>query len=625
MTVSDISVASGTASILPLKPARVQRSADGGWRSDTYGDVYFQLGVGIAESRFVFLEKNRLQERFAALWQNAAAAVTPPRFTLCELGLGSGLNVMLVWQMWRDTAAQHPDLPLPLRPHLHIISIEKHPLNTADLAAVHAEWPELAQVSHDFIALYPPLVRGFHTRHSADDHVTLHLLFDDVTQALPQLNATIDAWFLDGFSPAKNPDMWGEALFPLIGTMTAPGGTLSTFSSGGRIRKAIAAAGFSVKKVTGFGIKWSMTVAEMPGEAPLPVPLPRVAVIGAGIAGASVARALADQGCRVTVFDRHASPAAEASGNPVGIVYPKLTVDAAPMGQFYSHAFCYALPVLASLPTNVWQACGVQHLLQDTAAVTRAEKLMANHLYPDDFCALLPAAEALPPRLYHARGGMVQPALFVAALLDHPLITCVYNDAVTRLPVADHDVTVLATANAVTHLLPDIPLTPLRGQIMALAATPASAQMDQVICHDGYVTPAINGLHYAGATFQKEGPDDTSDHRSPPRAEDNMAVLEKLNAALPQLGFTAADIRDARATFRATTPDKLPLIGPAPGHADIFLAAGFGAHGLTTAPLAGAIIASLICGTPLPIPRRLYDYLRPDRFQRRRDKSKQLK
>lgn len=601
------------APILALTPARVQRCADGGWRNSDYDDVYFQVGHGHSESHFVFLEKNRISERITALWQAARDGKQGGRLCVAELGFGTGLNMLLVAKLWRDTAALFGDVGDDHRPQLFLTSIEKHPIEKSDLNELHAAWPDLADVSAPLLAQYPPLVRGFHTLVLADD-IRLLLCLGDVRDMLPLLDVKADAWFLDGFTPSKNPDMWDDALYAHLWRCSAAGGTLSTFSSAGHVRRALTQTDWSVKKVKGFGIKWSMTVAHKTDDIAPAQPLPRVAIIGAGIAGASAAFALAERGCAVTVYDRHSHAAAEASGNAVGIIYPKLTVDGAPMGQLYSHAFCYTTTLLNRLQVKSWHVCGVKKTDDDSDARARTAKLMANHAYPPDF------ARAESDGLFFARGGTIAPPDFVARLLDHPRITCVYGHNTDPDSITDADVIILASANATASFAParDLPLRPLRGQIVQLRATAASHTLDHVICHDGYITPAIDGMHYAGATFQKEAPAaDAPDHLSAPRAQDNIEIVDALMAQLPALGFSHNDIVAGRAAYRATTPDKLPMVGALADHPHIYVMAGFGAHGLTTAPLCGALLASQICGDPLPVPMPLAAQLLPRRFKDR--------
>ena len=606
------------SSILALTPARVQRCADGGWRNSDYDDVYFQVGHSHTESNFVFLEKNRIAERITALWDGARAGQRGGRLCVAELGFGTGLNMLLVGQLWRDIAAQYGDVAADHRPRLFLTSIEKHPIEKEDLTELHTAWPDLAAVSAPLLAQYPPLVRGFHTLVLADD-IRLLLCLGDVRDMLSLLDIKADAWFLDGFTPSKNPDMWESEIYAHVWRCSAAGGTLSTFSSAGHVRRALTNAGWSAKKVKGFGIKWSMTVAHKT-DAVLPAASqPRVAIIGAGIAGASAAFALAERGCAVTVYDRHSHAAAEASGNNIGIIYPKLTVDAAPMGQLYSHAFCYTTTLLKRLQVPSWNVCGVIKTDDDDAARMRTSKLMANHAYPAEF------AKNCDEGLYFAQGGTIAPPDFVACLLDHPRIRCVYGQSVTPDSITDADIIVIASANASAELViaSDLPLRPLRGQIVQLHATTASQALRNVICHEGYITPAINGVHYAGATFQKEAPDTNApDHLSAERPEDNIEIVDALMARLPGLGFAHNDIISGRAAYRATTPDKLPMVGALEDRKNTYVIAGFGAHGLTTAPLCGAVLASQICGDPLPIPASLLAHLLPQRFKDRAQKRK---
>lgn len=612
--------------ILALKPATVQRKANGAWASLAYDDVYSMPRHAVAESRFVFLEKNDLPRRFAQLWADTATALGAARFVVAELGFGTGLNFMQVLRLWRDIAAQHQDVPPHLRPRLFYISTEKHPLRAADLAAMHADWPELADSAAELQAAYPPLVPGYHQREMLGGE-TLLLLLGDAQELLPQLQARVDTWFLDGFSPAKNPGLWSEQILAQMQRLSAPDATVATFSAAKAVRDGLAAAGFAVEKVPGYGVKRKMLTARRQGSAAMPAARPRVAVIGAGIGGAAVARALARRGCAVTVFERHAAAAQEASGNPRGIIYPKLTAGEAPMGRLYRQAFCHATQLLSHLALPSWQACGVLQLDMDADEARRTDKIMALYDYPADFAARVTETPLGLSALRYPAGGMVDAAAFTQALLDHPNITYRFSETPQDAPVTGFDATVICAANACTAYAAcqDLPLRPLRGQITALAATAASQSLREVLCHDGYLTPAVDGLHYAGATFQKEAPPAAHDHRGTPRDEDNIAVLKKTAATLPQLGFAPADIRFGRAAWRATTPDKLPMLGAVPESKNLYVACGFGAHGLTAAPLGGEIVAALICGDPLPVPLDLMAHLEPGRFEKRKKQAKSNK
>lgn len=598
---------------MALKPARLQWADDGSLRSLDYDDVYFQSGKGFAESHYVFLEQNNLPERFKAPPEN--------NFRIAELGFGSGLNFLLTAQLWARTA--------PPAARLTYVSIEKHPIMSIDLQKIYTFWPELAAQTTPLLEQYPPLVEGFHHLHFIKDRIQLILLFGDVAEVLPELSGTFDAWYLDGFSPAKNPDMWAESLLPKISARTRPQGTLTTFSAVGDVRRGLKAAGFNVKKIDGYGTKWNMTVAHMP-EAPYKAlhPVKNIAVLGAGLAGASAAYALAKKGCKVTVFDRAAEAAAETSGNPVGIVYPKLTLAPSPFGSFHQHGFCFTRSLATALRLPSWNPCGVFHLDISDEEVER-HSTFGKQDYPADY--LRYEESAMGKGLYQPTAGYLSPPEFCRVMLDHPNITLRYSTEVTTLEELDYDAIVIA----LNHHTGDfketqwLPLQTLRGQISYLKATTASKQLKQVFCHDGFITPVHDNIHVTGATFQREGP-------STPtlRDDDHQENIEKLNQYMPSLGFTAENITGGRAGYRTTTPDKLPVIGGCPDYdrfvaafkrkrddaqavmetPKIYLSAAFGAFGTTGAPLAGEMIASSICGDPLPVPVSLISFLAPDRF-----------
>lgn len=613
---------------MTLKPAHLQWSEDGRLISLDYDDVYFQPGHGIEESHYVFLRHNNLPARFTA--------GDARHFRICELGFGTGLNFLLTAKLFLEAA--------PENALLTYVSIEKHPIDAATLQKLHGYWPELSDVSAALRAGYPPLIAGFHTVYLAKGRVRLILALGDAAEILPQISGPFDAWYLDGFSPKKNPAMWAEDFFPRIAAQTAAGGTLSSFSVIGRMRRALATAGFTVEKVAGYGIKHSMTVARMAGnENPAPAKKDKkIIVIGAGIAGCGAAHSLARRGENVLLIDKHHAPAMEASGNPRAVVYPKMTVDRTPMGSLYQHGFCYTREIMRDLQLQSFIPCGVLHMDTDSDAAARHAEIVSRNGYPADY-----AMHRQGEGLFQPAAGFVPPADLCAALAKDARITFrqahvlrltredgIWHVETDRgIETATHVVVAAGTQAAALPQTQWLPLQSLRGQVTAVKATAQSESLAHVICHDGYITPAVGGVHCIGATFQKEPAGDAST-----RPADDAENIRKLQQNLPQLGITEKNILFSRAGYRMTTPDKLPVVGRAPDaqkfiaafaglrkgslaediekpYIDgLYIAAGFGAHGMTTAPLAGEIIAADLCGTPLPCPSDLAESLKPERF-----------
>jgi tRNA 5-methylaminomethyl-2-thiouridine biosynthesis bifunctional protein len=594
-----------------LKPAHLQWSEDGILRSADFGDIYFQPKQGMAESHYVFLEKNHLAERFAASG--------PEGMKIAELGFGTGLNFLLTAQQWHKTNSSG---------ELLYVSIEKHPVQPADLRRIFAFWPELQPYAAPLLEQYPPPLEGFYHLHFPHINVRLMLCLGDVADVLPQLTGSFDAWYLDGFAPAKNPAMWDEKLFPLIATKTKSGGTLATFSSAGSVRRGLETAGFIVEKIKGFGVKRDMTVAHMPQRDVAPARTKRITILGAGLAGASAAYACARRGYEVTVIDRQPAAAQETSGNPLGILYPKLTADRSPLGIFFQHGFFYTRHLVTALTLPSWKPCGILEL--DIAEdAERNRTLAGSSHWPQEFMHYEQGKG-----LQFPLAGYLSPPDLCRRLLDHPGITAVYSKETPSLEELEGDAIIVALGYntkkfSETSWLPSVSV---RGQMTYLKQTSQSKNLAQVICHDGSISPALNGIHYAGATFQREEP------ATPAlREEDHAENLHKLNHHVPELGFSAADIAGGRAGYRTSMPDHLPVIGLCPDyplftqtfpshhpgrgkkvegkfHERIYLSTGFGGQGLAGAPLAGEIIASHIAGDPLPVPESLMPYIAPERF-----------
>ena len=212
--------------------------------SSRFGDVYFSADSGLEEKRHVFLQGNRLAERFAELSAGES-------FALGETGFGTGLNFLCAWQLFAQAA--------PHGASLDFFSVEKFPLDDEELRAALALWPELKPFAQALLECWGQRMQGWNRWSFAGGTVRLTLAIGDIAEALPQLqDGAVDAWCLDGFSPAKNPEMWRESVLAQLARASREGATLATYTSAGWVRRGLQQAGFTVERVPGFGRKHQM-------------------------------------------------------------------------------------------------------------------------------------------------------------------------------------------------------------------------------------------------------------------------------------------------------------------------------------------------------------------------------
>ena len=427
-----------------LRQASLKWDEQGQPKSEEFDDFYFNTDSGIDESRYVFINPSRLPQR----WQNHKGS-----FTVLETGFGTGLNFILTWLEWIEfqndknkSNQEQLSESQQVSNHLHFISIEKFPLDKAQIAQALALFPQLNSLSDQLIAEYPLLIKGFHSLQFKDHSMTLTLIFDDVSSALPQLNGPIDAWYLDGFAPAKNPDMWTDALYSSMARLSRDKTSLATFTAAGDVRRGLSAAGFKLNKVTGFGLKREMMHGSfIQSQGPLANPLDHIkpwlkphakaishiAIIGAGIAGCTTAYALARRGIKVTIIDQHGI-ATEASGNPQGAMYAKLAAGEATHSDIYVQGYLQSLRWLHQHlePGDGWDNCGLIQLASSEKEVKRQQKFIENTHYPKQLLHSLTSAEASAISgltmssggLFFPEAGWVSPLRLCQQLVKHPLI-----------------------------------------------------------------------------------------------------------------------------------------------------------------------------------------------------------
>ena len=606
--------------------------------SSQYDDVYFSTDDGLAETEYVFLKHNQLAQR----WQSLAENV----FTITETGFGTGLNFLCAWNLWQKTASKTAQL--------HFVSTEKFPLSHANLKQALDLWPTFKVLSEALLQQYQNMSNGFHRLIFDGGRVTLTLLIGDANQTLPQLKAQVDAWFLDGFAPSKNPEMWQPALFQQMGRLSHAQTTFATFTSAGEVKRGLQSADFEVQKAPGFGKKREMLFGQFVGkrskvEAFL---VKKAIVVGGGLAGTASAEALARRGWQVTLIERNAKLAKEGSGNPLGVLYPRLIGGDTPINQLALDGFLYTLKLLKRLPLNVkdLSLCGVLQLAFNARELARLNKISTE--YPElikevkkEKSSEFAGIELGFNGAFIAQAGWVSPPALCEAFAAHAniktkhltqAITLKKNNGIWQVLdaqkcIAEAPVVIVAGAHDTQHFTQtrECELAVVRGQISLLPVTNQSQKIKTVICSDGYLSPGKDGLHCLGATFS---PDDQGVDERQSDHESNLSQLKTLAPSLIST-YQNADIQ-GRAALRCVSSDYLPLAGAVldikklkekppryntptdelPWLAGLYVNTAHGAKGLVNAPICAEAIASLICHEPSPISNVLLSALDPNRF-----------
>jgi len=626
-------------------------------KSTEFDDIYFNTVDGVEEARYVFVEGNNI---------NARLADNSP-LVIAETGFGTGLNFLNTVHRF----IQHKNT----KTKLHFISAEKYPLTKRDLQRTYANWPQFNVFTEQLLAQYPIHTTGFHRITFFNGEIQLTLMLGDATDCFSKLNARVDAWYLDGFSPSRNPDMWTSALFEKIALLSTPHSTtLATFTSASKIRKSLQAVGFDIKKRPGFGLKREI-IAGTFIKSTTPVieakpwfSLPKsarpthVTIIGGGLSGCSTAYSLAQRGIKVTIIEKEKRLATAGSGNRQGALYAKLPVTPTKQGELHLTGFLHTINLLKQTdPTqSFWSQCGVAQLATKENEKIRQQELIDNQHYPTSLVQQKSAAElsaisgtaVSSSGLFFPDAGWVSPVDFCHALANHPNINIVQHD-IKLIEHTDQQWTLTNNSSErlhCSHLVicnaelasqfeqtKHLPLKAIRGQVSLTADNADLPKLDTVVCGEGYISPAQAGIFCFGATFDLKGKQrDVTQH-------DHDKNLTKLADALPEFHHALLKKKaqlSGRTAFRCSTPDYMPVVGPAPVFSDyidtyarlrkdknwrfegataqhypnLYVNSGHGSKGLITCPISAELLASMICNEPLPLPKTLIDSVNPARF-----------
>ncbi len=551
-----------------------------------FGDIYFSTDGGLQESQAVFLDGCDLPNR----WRGKTHS------TIGELGFGSGLNFLSTWQIWDQNKTGG---------HLHFVSVEKYPFSRVELEKALSHWPELAIKAKRLIAEWPGRVKGFHRLRVASD-VTLTLIHDDILPALKALEAKIDSWFLDGFSPAKNPEMWTQDVMDALARLSHKDTRLASFSVAGHVREALAKAGFKVEKKTGFGRKRHRLEARFDEVKTDPINIQTVfspIIIGGGIAGASLAYAFKRYGVSSTLFEKDIDYTHAASGNPSALIKPRLDLQDRPESRFFLSSFLYASQIFRQ--SKAVTSSAILHKSLSEKDRLRFKKLVkqaalpASHLTLSDDDLHLVSSLIIDPKI--AREFLTQDVEIKRA----EIARFEKIDQTWHVFDADNE-----SLGQTTHLIlcagadiRDFPLEglePFRFSRGQLSWAKADKRLSRPTTYGGYALPIKNKI-LLGATHDRLVDKD-------PYILDPESDADNFTKFREAMGYDLIpDNQASRASIRVTTANTLPRAGATADGA--WILSGLGSRGFVFAPLLGEFIASQIMGLPSPIDKAVRDIL----------------
>lgn len=593
--------------------------ADGTPYSEKFSDIYFDSHDGIAQSEAVFIDASNVEKKLANTPKDST-------LTVAETGFGTGLNFLLTLRSYQKLLESPKSSSLA---QLHFISTEKYPLTHEELSKSLAVLSSLnSQVANELVPLAQQLISQYQTvdkdkRHARyaffDNKVLLTLFFDDAVNAfsaieLPRskkqaVKEKVDVWYLDGFSPAKNPEMWRPELLEQIARLSNEQATLSTFTVAGFVKRGLTDVGFRMAKQA-IDCKKEHCLAgvyQSPSNSgkgyqlrPTITKPQHIAIIGGGIASACAAYLCTKNGIKVTLYCQDAQIAQGASSNAIGALFPLLHQQQDEISNFYQQAFWRARTLYQEVLDNGFHFahdwCGLLEISYKDTLVKRQAKFAELGTWPKELIHSINAEQAskkaninLPfGGLFMPNAGWIAPQELVQQLFKAAeatgrlrLQTNIQINTITKQAGDDlgrkkwrlngrengKDIsfaeTVVVLAGGAEGIdisyAEQLPMAPTRGQVTSMKTNESISNLATVICHKGYLTPKNNGIHCIGATFQKQN---TSTETTKADDDFNLAMLEK---CLPKLvDWQPQDIASSKARLRCMTPDHLPMVGPMP-------------------------------------------------------------
>jgi len=575
--------------------------------SEEFDDLYSSAKGAVAECNHVFIKGNNLNERFENLGENS-------KFYIGEIGFGIGINFLTTCKSWLDHTKQNQVL--------EFYSFDKYLFRLSDFKTLNVSCPDLKEYISELERNYPRNIQGAQKISLFGGRIILNLIIGEIdnTQEYIKLMDKVDAWYFDGFSPSKNPDLWSIKLFKCIHKSCHENTTFSTYTSSGLVKNNLTESGFNHSRAMGFSDKRHMLKGTVDTQLKKNTSNTKVAVIGSGIAGCVLSYTLAKKGIEVDLYEKSDSICSGASSHELLVTYPRLSAHDTAFGSFTLHSYIFATNFYKQLKTDAWKKTGVIILNHDAATEKRQSSLLEKradgeiyrYIDPDEASEISGIDIKLNGLIYED-AGYILPEEMCKFLIESPKINIFTsshiksikkNREVFNLNIGEKKFeyqNVCVCAGSETANIVDIDgISIKRGQVTHIESLDNVSRIKLPICAKGYISPRVNNIHLVGSSYSDSEDTDLSE-------EEHLYNLNNLKLVIDE----EMNVITGQTGHRAVSKDHMPVVGMKDG---IYINTCHGSRASVTAPISAEIIASMIVDEAPPLMGRELESLSPERF-----------
>jgi len=569
--------------------------------------LYSSAKGAVAECNHVFIKGNNLNERFKNLEENS-------KFYIGEIGFGIGINFLTTCKSWLNHTKQNQVL--------EFYSFDKYLFRLRDFKKLNISCPDLKEYISELELSYPRNIQGVQKISLFDGRIILNLIIGEInsTQEYIKLMNKVDAWYLDGFSPSKNPDLWSKKLFKSIHKSCHEKTTFSTYTSSGLVKNNLTESGFNHNREEGFSEKRHMLKGNVDTQLKKNTSNTKVAVIGSGIAGCILSYTLAKKGIEVDLYEKSDNICSGASSHELLVTYPRLSAHDTSFGSFTLHSYIFATNFYERLKTDAWKRTGVIILNHDAASEKRQSSLLEKRadgeiyrFIDHDEASDISGIDIKFNGLIYEDAGYILPEEMCKFLIESPKIKVFTSSHVKNITKNKETVNLnigkqefeyqnvcLCTGSDTSEIFDIDGIGIKRGQVTHIESLDSISKIKLPVCAKGYISPRVNNIHLVGSSYSDSVDNDLSE-------DDHLYNLNNLKLVIDE----EMNVVSGQTGHRAVSKDHMPVVGKKNG---IFINTCHGSRASVTAPISAEIIASMITGEAPPLMGRELKSLSPERF-----------